>query len=207
MRLWRHMRSLWPRYTLLPVAPFIIWTMFWAVRGQLRWDHIAVCLIAIATAYGGKTAKRLYFSVLPLGLVGLLYDAMRFVANVGLSESTVHVCDLRAIELSLFGITSAGVRQTIHDWAQHHARPALDLFFAVPYGIFIFAVLGFAIFLFRNQLPSGLAVHVGLLFPKCARFCHLSYLPCRSALVFPQVWLHRRFARTCKPWCQPVARR
>ena len=164
MRLWRHMRMLWPRYTLLPVAPFIVWTLFWAARGQLRWDHIAVCLIAIVTAYGGRTAKRLYFGVLPLGLVGLLYDAMRFVANVGLSESTVHVCDLRSIELSLFGITSAGVHQTLHDWAQAHARPALDMFFAVPYGIFIFAVLGFEIFLFVTNYRAALRFTWGFLF-------------------------------------------
>ena len=163
-RIWRHMRGLWPRYTLLPVAPFVIWTLFWVARGKLRWDHIAVCVIAVLTAYGGKTAKRLYFGVLPLGLVGLLYDAMRFVANVGLSESTVHVCDLRALEMSWFGITSGGVRQTLHDWAQAHATAALDVFFAVPYGIFIYAVLGFEIFLFLKNYQAALRFTWGFLF-------------------------------------------
>lgn len=164
MRLWRHMRELWPRYTLLPVAPFVIWALFCWFRGQLRGDHIAVCLIAVITAYGGRTAKRLYFAILPLGLVGLLYDAMRFIANVGLSETTVHVCDLRAMELALFGITSAGVRQTLQDWAQVHARPALDMFFAIPYGVFIFAVLGFEILLFFRNYRAALRFTWGFLF-------------------------------------------
>ncbi len=164
MKLWRHMRGLWPRYTLLPVAPFVIWTLFWLARGQLRWDHMAVCLIAVVTAYGGKTAKRLYFGVLPLGLVGLLYDAMRFVANLGLSEKTVHVCDLRELEMSLFGITSAGVRQTLHDWAQTHASATLDVFFAIPYGVFIYAVLGFEIFLFVKNYRAALRFTWGFLF-------------------------------------------
>jgi len=164
MKLWRHMRALWPRYTLLPVAPFVVWTLFWLLRGQLRWDHMAVCLSAFVTAYGGRTAKRLYFGVLPLGLVGLLYDAMRFVANVGLSESTVHLCDLRALEMKLFGITSNGIRQTLHDWAQANARPAWDVFFAIPYGVFIYAVLGFEIFLFVRNYRAALRFTWGFLF-------------------------------------------
>jgi hypothetical protein len=121
-------------------------------------------MIAVITAYGGRTAKRLYFGVLPLGLVGLLYDAMRFVKNVGLSESTVHVCDLRALELSLFGITSTGVRLTLHDWAQSHARPALDIVFAIPYGIFLYAVLGFEILLFVKNYQAALRFTWGFLF-------------------------------------------
>lgn len=156
MRLWRHMRALWPRYTLLPVAPFGLWTLFWLGRGQLRWDHMAVFLIAVITAYGGKTAKRLYFGALPIGLVGLLYDAMRFVKNVGLSEQTVHDCDLRALEMSLFGMTSAGVRQTWHDWLQAHATAGFDIFFAIPYGVFLYVVFGFEIFLFVKNYRGAL---------------------------------------------------
>ena len=86
MKLWNHMRALWPRYTLLPIAPFFGWTLFWLLRGQVRWDHVAVCVVAAGLAYGGTRTKKLYFVVLPLGLVALLYDAMRFVKNVGLSE-------------------------------------------------------------------------------------------------------------------------
>ena len=163
MSLWRHMRELWPRYTLLPVAPFAMWTVFWLLRGQLRWDHLVVCLIAATTAYGGPATKRLYFGVLPLGLVGLLYDAMRFIKNVGLSETSVHVCDLRAIELSLFGITIAGTRQTLHDWAQAQVRPGLDVFFAVPYGVFLFAVFGFELFLFFRNYKAALRFTWGFL--------------------------------------------
>jgi len=164
MKLWKHMRALWPRYTLLPVAPFFLWTLFWLLRGQVRCDHMAVCLIAVATAYGGVRTKRLYFVVLPLGFVGLLYDAMRFVKNVGLSESTVHLCDLRNLEMKFFGLNSNGVRVTLHDWAQAHALPALDVFFAIPYGVFIYSVFGFAVFLLVKDYRASLRFTWGFFF-------------------------------------------
>ena len=164
MMLWRHMRVLWPRYTLLPVAPFIGWTLLWVLRGQLRWDHLAVCVIAAVTAYGGPKTKKLYFGVLPLGLVGLLYDAMRFVKNVGLSENTVHLCDLRKLEMAFFGLNTESGRQTLHDWAQAHAQRSLDVFFAVPYGVFIYAVMGFEIYLLAKDYRAALRFTWGFLF-------------------------------------------
>jgi hypothetical protein len=157
------MRRLWPRWTLLPVGPFLLWTLFWVFRGQLRWDHIAVCSVAVLLAYGNSTTKRLFFGVVPLGIVGLLYDAMRFVKDVGLSEETVHVCDLRAIEQRFFGITVGGVRQTLHDYAQVHASPWMDAFFAVPYGIFLYAVFGFAVYLFIKDYTAALRFTWGFL--------------------------------------------
>jgi inositol phosphorylceramide synthase catalytic subunit len=163
MTLWKHMRGLWPRWTLMPVAPFVLWTLFWIARGQVRWDHLAVCGIAAVMAYWNKTSKRLYFGVLPLGLVGLLYDAMRFVKNVGLSQDTVHVCDLRAIELRLFGIDVGGIRQTLHDVAQAHAVRALDVFFAIPYGVFLYAVFGFEVYLFLRNYTAALRFTWGFL--------------------------------------------
>ena len=163
MTIWKHMRDLWPRWTLLPVAPFVLWTLFWIARGQVRWDHMAVCAIAAITAYWNNSSKRFYFGVLPLGLVGLLYDAMRFIKNVGLSQETVHVCDLRAIELRLFGIDASGTRQTLHDYAQAHATRALDVLFAFPYGIFIYAVIGFEVYLFLQNYTAALRFTWGFL--------------------------------------------
>ena len=103
LRVWRHMKALWPRWTLLPVAPFILWGLFWAVRGEMRWDHVAMIIGVPLVAYTSAGSKRLYNGLLPIGLVGLFYDGMRFVKNVGLTEKNVHVCDLRNAELSNLG--------------------------------------------------------------------------------------------------------
>jgi hypothetical protein len=153
MNVWRHARDLWPRLTLLPALPFWAWAAFWAARGQLRWDHVAVALLVAVLAYTNEKTKRLYVGLLPVALVALFYDAMRFVKNVGLSESTVHLCDLRAAEMRWFGVNAGGTRVTLHDWLQAHATIGLDAFFSVPYGTFLIVVVAYAIFLYRRHFP------------------------------------------------------
>ncbi len=56
--------------------------------------------------------------------MALLYDGMRYVKNIGVSPERVHDCDLRALELGLFGFAGgpSGERITPGDWfyAHHH---------------------------------------------------------------------------------------
>jgi hypothetical protein len=66
----------------------------------------------------------------------------------------VHVCDLRALELRWFGVGSGAARGTLHDWFQVHDHLALDLLCAVPYGTFIYVVMGYAVFLFFRDLRA-----------------------------------------------------
>jgi hypothetical protein len=107
-----------------------------------------------ALAYTSPATKRLLVGLIPCALVALLYDAMRFVKNVGLDESTVHICDLRSAELRWFGIGSGAARVTLHDWFQAHPSLPLDVFFAVPYGTFLMVVVGYAVFLYRRHFES-----------------------------------------------------
>jgi inositol phosphorylceramide synthase catalytic subunit len=155
MKLWKHLRSLWPRWTLLPVAPFVLWTCFWLARGQVRWDHIGVVFLAGGLAYFSEKTKGLFLCLVPVALVAILYDAMRFVQNIGLTADNVHNCDLRDIEVAWFGYASERGGQTLHDFAQAHASLPLDLFFAVPYGIFLYAVMGFATYLVIRHRRSA----------------------------------------------------
>jgi hypothetical protein len=151
MKLWRHMQSLWPRFTLAPALPFWAWVAFWATRGQVRWDHVVVAVLVSVLAYSNAKTKRLFVGLLPVGIVALFYDAMRFVKNVGLSESTVHLCDLRAAELRWFGLDDGGTRVTLHDWLQDRATTLLDVLFAIPYGTFIMVVIAYSIFLYARH--------------------------------------------------------
>jgi hypothetical protein len=84
-------------------------------------------------------------------LTGTLYNVMGYVRNVGVSVERVHNCDLRAFEMSLFGFQSGGARITPSDWFLTHHADALDLYCALPYGIFLFAGLGFAFFLYYKD--------------------------------------------------------
>jgi membrane-associated phospholipid phosphatase len=65
----------------------------------------------------------------------------------------VHLCDLRAHELALFGVTMNGQRGTFHDWLQAHSTPWLDRLCAVPYGTFIFVCIACAVALYVRDYP------------------------------------------------------
>src|SRR5215831_12095283 len=78
-RLWRHMRGLWPTWTLLPAAPFVAWTIYCFALGERRWEHLGFLVGVPLLAYTGPRSKKAYRALLPLGLVGLTYDLLRFV--------------------------------------------------------------------------------------------------------------------------------
>jgi hypothetical protein len=73
---------------------------------------------------------------------------MRYVKNLGITPSRVHICDLRALDMRFFSTTVDGQETTYHDWLQAHATPVLDWICAFPYGTFILASFGFAGYLY-----------------------------------------------------------
>jgi len=125
-----------------------------ASRGELRWDHVLLILVVISLAYGNAFTKKLCVGLYPMGLVALLYDSMRLVQHAGVDASSVHLCDLRALELRFFGLDMAGTRVTVHDFLQQHATIGLDLLCAIPYGTFIFYCLGFSAYLFVRDFEG-----------------------------------------------------
>ena len=139
---------------LWPSAPFWLLVAFWLVQGKLRGDHLALALLATLLASWSEWSRRLCLGILPLGLVGVLYDSMRVVKNVGLTRDNVHVCDVRAIDQRLFGLDLNGARATWHDYLQQHATPFLDVYCAIPYGIFLAVMIAYAVYLFRRDYPA-----------------------------------------------------
>jgi len=81
-----------------------------AVSHRFRLENAVELLLVLAAFFVGPRLRRLMVGGYPLALVGLLYDSMKAIENVGVSPDTVHLCDLRAHELELFGITVNGQR-------------------------------------------------------------------------------------------------
>jgi membrane-associated phospholipid phosphatase len=152
-RLVRHLRSLWPGWTLIAPLPFVVHPVWAAARGDVHWENAAVLATALALFGIGPRTKKLFLGVYPIGLVGILYDSMRVVQNVGVSPASVHLCDLRAHELALFGVTMNGERVTLHDWFQTHWSPWLDRLCAIPYGTFIFVCIAAAGWMYVRSYP------------------------------------------------------
>ncbi len=152
-RFWLHLRALWPGWTLLAPMPFLADSAWSLARGRGHWENVAlVGLVLVLFAVGSRT-KKLFVGAYPLGLVGVLYDSMRLVRDVGVSPATVHLCDLRAREAALFGVTINGHRTTVHDWLQTHASPWLDRLCALPYGTFVFVCVACAVWLYGRDYP------------------------------------------------------
>jgi len=145
-RLRAHVRSLWPRAPILPALPFTGWALFSLLRGQVRWELILLGLFGLLTPYISPLTKTLYLGLMPAGFVAVLYDAMGFVKNVGITPERVHLCDLRALEIRWFGVSVNGQMGTVHDWLQPRATLAADVFFSIPYATFLEAIVAFAVF-------------------------------------------------------------
>lgn len=129
----------------LSALPFVLWPLaMLLVRGEVRWDYVAFPIACVVLACTSARTKRLFVVLYPLALVAIVYDAMRLVKDVGVTPDRLHICDLRAAEATLFGLTVAGERVTVHDWLQPRATLALDVVCAIPYGTFIFVTLAFA---------------------------------------------------------------
>jgi hypothetical protein len=155
-RLWRHIRALWPGFTILAPLPFLVHAA-WAISSRrFHWENVAILGVLFALFSIGPRTKKLLVGVYPVGLVGLLYDALKLIRNLGISQDTVHLCDLRALEIKFFGITMNGEPATVHDWFQAHSSLALDLLCAIPYGTFIIVSFACALCLYFRDYPAML---------------------------------------------------
>ena len=155
-RLWRHVRGLWPGWAILLPVPFVVHAGWAVSRSAFHVENAVVLAVALALFSVGPRTRKLFLGIYPVGLVGLLYDAMHLVQNLGVRESTVHLCDLRAAELSVFGVEMGGERVTYHDWFQAHPSAVLDALCAVPYATFIFVCIGCAAWLYARDYPRML---------------------------------------------------
>ena len=150
-RLWSHVRRLWPGPSIHLPLLLVYWSALMGALGLLRSDHVLTALAVAGLAFFSEKTKRLLVAFSGFVFVALIYDASRFVRDLGVSQQRTLLCNLREVELSLFGITAGGQRQTLQDYfLAHHTLPA-DVFFAVPYGLFLLIAVGYAIDLYRKD--------------------------------------------------------
>lgn len=148
-RLRAHLHSLGAPWTHLTAVPLLAWPLYVVLaRGERRWEMMLLVPVVSVLCFTSKRTRKLYVGLYPMCLTAILYDAMRFVKNVGLTATRVHVCDLRQHELDLFGVTIGSVRMTLQDYFNAHPVKFLDFYCAVPYGTFIYVSLVFATVLY-----------------------------------------------------------
>ncbi len=138
---------------LLAIAPFMAWTLRCYAVGERRWEFAVFIVGMPLLAFAAESTRKLLLGLYPIAVVGLLYDAMRYVQDLGVTPARLHDCDIRAVESRLFGFGLGGGR-TVHDWLQAHTSPVLDVLCSIPYGTFIFAMLAMAVYLYFADFPA-----------------------------------------------------
>jgi hypothetical protein len=141
----------------LTLSPFFLWPVYCLfVLRQNRWEMVVTLVGTPFVSFTNRWSRRLMVAILPFGYAGCTYELMRPLQNLGLTTDNVHVCDLRSYELALFGIRSGGARITLQDYFLVHHATAADLYFAVPYGLFIFIPVSYAVYLYFRDYVGAL---------------------------------------------------
>jgi inositol phosphorylceramide synthase catalytic subunit len=152
LHLLQTVRALRWRWALASL-PFLAHAAWAAATHRFQLEHGVELVLVLVSAVAGPRLKKLFAGIYPLALVGLPYDAMKAIENLGVSAQSVHLCDLRAHEVALFGVNVNGVRGSLHDWFQLHSSPVLDRICAVPYATFILVCVSFAVWLYGRAYP------------------------------------------------------
>jgi hypothetical protein len=139
-----HVRALWGRAWLLPALPLLYAAVVWSI-GDLRPEHVAFGLACCALGYYGPRTKDFLRDVSPYVLVAIAYDLVRYARPLFVTADRVLGCELRRFELSLFGF---GTGRTPQDWFATHHSAGWDLYFAVPYTVFVYVAFIYAAYLY-----------------------------------------------------------
>lgn len=108
-----------------------------AVLGGARVDHALLGVAVLAFAYGGPRLAPWFRLLLPLALMGALYDAQGYVWRALSGRLTIHVVEPAAFDRVVFGIPAEGDVLTPAQWLQLHAHPVLDVICSLAYLMFI----------------------------------------------------------------------
>lgn len=137
-------------------VPVFVYAAFVWIRGELRAEHLALLLLVVTMALASARSRDLLRGLFPFALVGVLFDALRPLKNVGLSPERVLGCALRDVDARFFGFASGGVRHSVHDFFLAHTSPVLDVLSAIPYATFILWCVGAGALLYvRDRRALG----------------------------------------------------
>ncbi len=103
--------------------------------GGLKSDHFMLTGVAILLWYLGPRLRSIFYFLLPLLLVAIVYDSMRYYSD--LIRGTIHVSEPHRFDQYFFGINTPVGRLTPNEWFQTHTHPFLDVISGFFYLFFI----------------------------------------------------------------------
>lgn len=131
--------------------------VFWALHaglGGFRADHAALGCAVLAFAYAGPRAAPWFRLLLPLALMGAVYDGQGYVRHALAEKLTVHVTQPAAFDRAFFGVSTAAGVLTPAEWLQQHIHPVLDVVCGTAYLGFLPVFIGVALWFRWRGLRS-----------------------------------------------------
>jgi inositol phosphorylceramide synthase catalytic subunit len=146
----RGAREEWGPLVFVPLLTPAYVVLLLLFGGQVRSEHWVLALALPVVGFAGARGAAFLRDVYPWFLVITVYDFVRYLRASWVHADAVLGCSLRDAELRVFGV-APGV--TPADWLVAHQRLGLDLFFAIPYGVFVYLALGYASYLYFKDRP------------------------------------------------------
>ncbi|MCC7386532.1 MAG: phosphatase PAP2 family protein [Deltaproteobacteria bacterium] len=129
------------------LVPLHLVLVAWTVG--LRVDHLLIDAASIGLFYIGPKSARFAQLLLPIWLVGFIYELQPLLLPL---RGSVHVEDLYRAELAWFGVESGGERLTPPQLLGRHLSAPLDLLCGVTYLLYLVETFVFAgLLYFKDQ--------------------------------------------------------
>jgi hypothetical protein len=117
--------------------------------------QLVLVAVALIVSLMGPRVRRWWITALPFAILAAVYDALGLV-KVAVAASGVHVAGPYWFDKTLFGVEWHGVRLSLNELAARHHWAAVDFVTGVAYLAYIYAVMGFALFLaWRDRSDVG----------------------------------------------------
>ena len=120
--------------------------------GGLGWEHGILAGIGLFFALFSDASRNLSRVVYPFLLYGMVYDSMRWYADL-IRSPIIHVREPYDFDKRFFGIPTPHGVQTPNEWLATRTHPVLDLFTGLSYTPFFF--IGESILLTLYYFFSG----------------------------------------------------
>lgn len=149
-RLLRDARAEWGPLAFLPFFTTVYTALLVALGGETRAEHWVLAVAVPVLGFAGARGASFLRDVFPWLFVIASYDSLRYARDAFVHADRVIACGLRAAELRVFSV-APGV--TLQDFFVARHAPWADLACSIPYGVFVYLVLGYASYLYFVDRP------------------------------------------------------
>jgi len=132
-RRWWNAQSFFQK--ILPLLIGAAYLTLIAILGTVRPDHPLITLATLLLWYLGPATRNLFKFLLPLILVAVIYDSMRYYSDF--LRGPIHVAEPYHFDKRFFGISTPDGVLTPNEWWQKHTNPVLDFITGFFYLFFI----------------------------------------------------------------------